>query len=106
ILNRIWVNDPNSRPSSTAYDDTSSLWHHIVTQNPNGSWLTTTKFIVDAWHCISHRSTDVLCCLWCNPALANGLQLDLILVEEDNNGVAHQTRAFSTETVEQLNSWL
>ncbi|KAF7371761.1 hypothetical protein MVEN_00032700 [Mycena venus] len=36
----------------------------------------------------------------------NGSQPDLVLVEEDADGVQHQTRAFNTETAEQLNSWL
>ncbi|KAJ7683755.1 hypothetical protein B0H17DRAFT_866170, partial [Mycena rosella] len=40
------------------------------------------------------------------PALANGSQPDLILVEEDANGVVHQMQAFNTETAEQLNLWL
>ncbi|KAF8142439.1 hypothetical protein K438DRAFT_1911243 [Mycena galopus ATCC 62051] len=31
---------------------------------------------------------------------------DLILVAADGNGAFHQTRAFNTETAEQLNSWL
>ncbi|KAJ7919941.1 hypothetical protein B0H13DRAFT_1605817, partial [Mycena leptocephala] len=31
---------------------------------------------------------------------------DLIIVQEDGNGARHQTRAFNTETAEQLNSWL
>jgi hypothetical protein len=30
----------------------------------------------------------------------------VILIEHDDNGVVHQTRAFNTETAEQLNSWL
>ncbi|KAJ7671731.1 hypothetical protein B0H17DRAFT_1162093 [Mycena rosella] len=106
ILNRIWANHPNSRPSFIAYDDACSLLRHIVTQNPNDSWLATTKLIVEAWHYIGHRATDILCRLWCNPAPANGSQPDLVLVEEDANGVVHQTRAFNTETAEQLNSWL
>ncbi|KAJ7467654.1 hypothetical protein FB451DRAFT_1040288, partial [Mycena latifolia] len=82
------------------------LLRHIVTQNPHDSWLATTKFLVDAWHYISHRATDILCQLWCNPAPANGSQLELILVEEDDKDAIHQTRAFNTETAEQLNSWL
>ncbi|KAJ6537067.1 hypothetical protein B0H19DRAFT_1038508 [Mycena capillaripes] len=106
ILNRIWHNHPDSRPSFIAYDDACDLLRHIVTQNPNDPWITTTKFIVDAWHYIGHRATDILCRLWCNPAPANGSQPDLVLVEEDINGVRHQTRAFNTETAEQLNSWL
>ncbi|KAJ6526051.1 hypothetical protein B0H19DRAFT_904302, partial [Mycena capillaripes] len=56
-----------------------------------------TKFIVDAWHYIGHRATDILCRLSYNPAPENGSQLHLVLVEEDINGVWHQTCAFNTE---------
>ncbi|KAJ6574021.1 hypothetical protein B0H10DRAFT_1650231, partial [Mycena sp. CBHHK59/15] len=65
-------------------------------------WLATTKFIVDRWHYVGHRATDILCHLWCNPAPANGSQRDIVCVKEDDN----DTRAFNTETAEQLNSWL
>ncbi|KAJ7731729.1 hypothetical protein B0H16DRAFT_1257236, partial [Mycena metata] len=106
ILTRIWANFPSFRPSFIAYGDAGDLLRHIVTQNPNDPWLTATRFIVDAWHYIGHRATDVLCRLWCNPAPLNGSQPDLILVEQDAIGVSHQTRAFNTETAEQLNSWL
>ncbi|KAJ7917943.1 hypothetical protein B0H13DRAFT_2231348 [Mycena leptocephala] len=106
ILNRIWADYPDSKPSFIAYDDACSFLRHIVTQDPNDPWLTTTKLIVDAWHYIGHRTTDILCRLWCSPAPVNGSQPDLILIEHDDNGVAHQTRAFNTETAERLNSWL
>ncbi|KAJ7923681.1 hypothetical protein B0H13DRAFT_1463590, partial [Mycena leptocephala] len=106
ILNRIWADHPDSKPSFIAYDDACSLRRHIVTQDPNDPWLSMTKLIVDAWHYIGHRATEILCHLWCNPAPVNGSQPDLILIEHDDNGVAHQTRAFNTETAEQLNSRL
>ncbi|KAJ7730074.1 hypothetical protein DFH07DRAFT_756457, partial [Mycena maculata] len=51
-------------------------------------WLSTTKFLVDAWHYIGHCATDILCRPWCNPAPTNGSQPDLILVEEDTNGTS------------------
>ncbi|KAJ7614262.1 hypothetical protein DFH06DRAFT_1286300 [Mycena polygramma] len=106
ILDNIWADHPQSKPSFIAYDDACSLLRHIVTQDSNNAWLSTTKFIVDAWHYIGHRATDILCRLWCNPAPLNGSQPDLVLVEEDADGTTHQTRAFNTETAEQLNSWL
>ncbi|KAJ7126663.1 hypothetical protein C8R46DRAFT_926922 [Mycena filopes] len=106
ILNEIWKDHPESRPSFMVYDRACDLLRHIVTQNPNDLWLRTTKFIVDAWHYIGHRATDILCRTRCNPAPADGTQPDLVLTVEDNNGVTHQTRAFNTETAEQLNSWL
>ncbi|KAJ7938559.1 hypothetical protein B0H13DRAFT_1563347, partial [Mycena leptocephala] len=96
----------DSKPSFLAYDDACNLLRHIVTQNPNSAWLSSTKFIVDAWHYIGHRATDILCRVWCNPAPTNGSQPDLIAIQVDNNGRQHTTRAFNTETAEQLNAWL
>ncbi|KAJ7301275.1 hypothetical protein DFH08DRAFT_795200 [Mycena albidolilacea] len=106
FLNRTWEHHPNSKPSFIAYDDACNLLRHIVTQDANSPWIRTTKFIVDAWHYIGHRATDVLCRLWCNPAPTNGSQPDLVLVDVDDNGRTHTTRAFNTETAEQLNAWL
>jgi hypothetical protein len=79
---------------------------HIITQDLNSSWLQTTKFVVDAWHYISHKATDVLCQLWCNPTPTNGSQPDLVLSEVDDNRQSHTTRAFNTEMAGQLNAWL
>jgi hypothetical protein len=45
------------------------------------------------WHYVGHCATDILCRLWCNPAPVNGSQPDLILIEHNDNGVGHQTRA-------------
>jgi hypothetical protein len=106
ILDRIWEDHPNSRPAFISYDDACDLLRHIVTQNPNSPWLLTTRFIVDAWHYIGHRATDILCRTWCNPAPANGTQPDLVIALEDEAGGVHLTRAFNTETSEQLNAWL
>ncbi|TBU55992.1 hypothetical protein BD310DRAFT_1026321 [Dichomitus squalens] len=89
ILNNIWSNgEQQHRPSFIVFDDACDLLRHIVTQNPEDAWLHTTRFIVDAWHYIGHKATDVLC------------------LQEDLNGRIHQVRAFNTETAEQLNSWL
>ncbi|KAJ7178474.1 hypothetical protein C8R43DRAFT_1188419 [Mycena crocata] len=106
IMDDIWESDPDSRPSFLAYDDACNLFRHIVTQNANSAWIRSTKFIVDAWHYIGHSATDILCRLWCNPAPTNGSQPDLISVRVDDNGQTHTTRAFNTETAEQLNAWL
>lgn len=54
----------------------------------------------------THRATDLLCRLWCNPAPTDGSQPDLVRAELDDNGTVHLTRTFNTETAEQLNSWL
>ncbi|KAJ6610749.1 hypothetical protein B0H10DRAFT_2290712 [Mycena sp. CBHHK59/15] len=106
IIDNICESYPTQRPSFLAYDDACNLLHHIVTQNPDSPWLASTKFIVDAWHYITHRAGDILCRVWCNPAPTNGSQPDLISVKVDDNGCTHTTRAFNTETAEQLNAWL
>lgn len=105
IINKIWEDAPDNRPSFIAYDDACDLLRHIVTADVDSPWLATTKFIVDAWHYTGHRATDLLCRLWCNPAPTDGSQPDLIRAERDNNGTVHLTRTFNTETAEQLNSW-
>lgn len=106
IIDRVWENDLDSKPSFIAYDDACDLLRHIVTQDPDSHWIKTTAFCVDAWHYIGHRATDVLCRVWCNPAPTNGSQPDLMVAREDANGQVHTTRAFNTETAEQLNAWL
>ena len=106
IIDRIWSSHPEFWPSFLAYNDACDLLRHIVTQNEEDLWLRSTKFIVDAWHYIGHCTTDALCRLWCNLAPTNGSQPDLVITEVDMNGQAHTTRAFNTETAEQLNSWL
>ncbi|PPR02082.1 hypothetical protein CVT26_008839, partial [Gymnopilus dilepis] len=106
ILKSIWQGQDDFRPSFIAYDDACDLLRHIVTQDARDPWLRTTKFIVDAWHYIGHKATDILCRNWCNPAPKNGSQPDLVLVQTDDNGQRHMTRAFNTEAAEQLNSWL
>ena len=106
ILDCVWEKTPESRPAFVTYDDACNLLRHIVIQDPQSPWLTSTRFIVDAWHYIGHRATDVLCRTWCNPAPANGTQPDLVIAQEDDSGEVHLTRAFNTETSEQLNAWL
>lgn len=107
ILNQVWPEAlEDIRPSFIAYDDACDLLRHIVTQDPNDLWIQTTKFIVDAWHYIGHKATDILCRLWCNPAPQDGSQPDLISIQEDDHGEQHQVRAFNMETAEQFNAWL
>lgn len=106
IINKIWDNHPTRRPAFLAYDNACGFVRHVVTQDPASPWITDTRPIVDAWHYIGHRAADQLCRLYCNPAPLDGSQPDLVQVLEDDDGHKHLTRAFNTETAEQLNSWL
>jgi len=67
----------------------------------NGSWdaiwKKTTRFIVDTYHYINHRTTDYLCRKWCNPAPQDGSAPNLVIVDTDNNGRPYKKRAFNTQ---------
>ncbi|KAK7026969.1 hypothetical protein R3P38DRAFT_3524527 [Favolaschia claudopus] len=106
LMNKIWAGFPDLRPGFMAYDKACDLLRHIVTQDGNDLWIASTRFIVDAWHYINHRTTDILCRTRTNPAPTDGSQPDLVITQIDDNGVVHKTRAFNTETAAQLNSWL
>ncbi|KAK7033790.1 hypothetical protein R3P38DRAFT_3312437 [Favolaschia claudopus] len=57
LINKIWEGCPDLRPSFLAYDKACDLLRHIVTQDGSDSiWIATTRFIVDAWHYINHRT--------------------------------------------------
>ncbi len=85
ILNRIWQDHPECRPNFIVYNAACDLLCYIATQNVEDHWLTTTKFIVDAWHYVGHQARDALCRLWCNPSPLNGSQPDLILMFEESS---------------------
>lgn len=95
-----------SRPSYIFYDNACKLLAHIVSNDEHHPWLRSTRFLCDSWHYINHRATDILCRWWCNSAPADGSQPDLVISEADANGNVQSTRAFNTETAEQLNAWL
>ncbi|KAF8975051.1 hypothetical protein BDQ17DRAFT_1211008, partial [Cyathus striatus] len=65
-------------------------------------WSLTTKFIVDSYHYINHRTTDYTCHKWCNPAPLNGSAPNLVVVENDIYGRPHYKRAFNTQVSNKL----
>ncbi|KAF8885048.1 hypothetical protein BD779DRAFT_1442795 [Infundibulicybe gibba] len=69
-------------------------------------WSRTSRFIVDSYHYINHRTTDYLCRTWCNPAPLNGSAPNLVVVAKDKRGKPYYQRAFNTQASEQLNSWV
>jgi hypothetical protein len=81
------------------------LLKYIATQNMHSLWLISSHFIVDAFHYITHRATDLLCCEQCNPAARDGSQPDLVYALPGPNGTIIYVCAFNGETAEQLNSW-
>ncbi|KIJ50900.1 hypothetical protein M422DRAFT_78823, partial [Sphaerobolus stellatus SS14] len=99
------ANEP--RPSFISYDNACGLLRHVGHQNIEDTWIRTTRFIVDAWHYINHKASDLLCCTRCNPCPENGSQPDLVYVKTNpHTQRKYLVRAFNTEAAEQLNAWL
>lgn len=107
ILNRIFPErNPHNRPSFLFYDNACKLLSHVSRYEIYQNWIQSTRFLVDAWHYINHRTDDDLCRTWCNPAPADGSQPDLVIEQRTASGEVKTVRAFNTETAEQLNAWL
>ena len=87
-----------SQPDYICIDKACVVLHTAIL---NGSWDTiwkkTTRFIVDTYHYVNHRTTDYLCQKWCNPAPQDGLAPNLVIVDTDNNGQSYKKQAFNTQ---------
>jgi hypothetical protein len=86
-----------SRPAYICIDKACRvLWTAVVNKSWN-SWKKTSRFIVDSYHYINHRTTDFLCRKWCNPGPLDGSAPNLIKVAYDKNGQPYLQRAFNTQ---------
>ena len=86
-----------SRPDYVCIDKGCQV---LATAVANGSWETwkkTTRFIVDSYHYINHRTKHFLCRKYCNPSPGNGQAPNLVIVEQDQNGKLYGRRAFNTQ---------
>jgi len=89
--------DVNFRPDYICIDKGCQLLRHAVASSQWDGWKDTTRFIVDLYHYINHRTTDYLCRKYCNPAPLNGSAPNLVTVEHDNFGIPHFKCAFNTQ---------
>ena len=89
---------PESRPDYICIDKACQVF---CTSIQNGSWSRiwkeTTRFIVDSYHYINHRTSDYMCRKWCNPAPLNGTAPNLVIVGQDTHGRPYYKRAFNTQ---------
>jgi hypothetical protein len=96
FLDRVYPTE-ESRPDYVCIDKACLVLRHAVTSGRWDAWKKTTRFIVDSYHYINHRTTDYLCRKYCNPAPLNGSAPNLVAVEQDKNGRPHFKRAFNTQ---------
>ena len=87
-----------SRPDYVCIDKACVVLRTAIT---NGSWervwKNTTRFIVDSYHYVDHRTDDYLCRRWCNPAPLNGSAPNLVISDTDSQGRVIYKRAFNTQ---------
>lgn len=86
-----------SRPDYICIDKACLVLRTSITNESWESWKNTSRFIVDSYHYINHRTTDYLCRKWCNPAPLNGSAPNLVIVEKDKHGRSYYKRAFNTQ---------
>jgi hypothetical protein len=87
----------SSRPDYICIDKACLVLRHAVASGKWDVWKKTTRFIVDSYHYINHRTSDYLCRKYCNPAPLNGSAPNLVVVENDKFGRPHYKRAFNTQ---------
>jgi hypothetical protein len=88
---------PNLRPNYICIDKACQVLRTSISNGSWDMWKETSRFIVDSYHYINHRTTDYLCRKWCNPAPLNGSAPNLVIVEYDSTGQPHYKRAFNTQ---------
>jgi len=93
-------------PSYICINKACMVLHTAISNGSWNIWQQTSRFIVDSYHYINHRTSDYLCRKWCNPAPLNGSAPNLVVVENDIHGNPHYKRAFNTQACEQINAWI
>jgi hypothetical protein len=86
-----------SRPAYICIDKACRVLRTAVANGTWNIWKKTTRFIVDSYHYINHRTTDFLCRKWCNSGPLDGSAPNLIKVARDKNGRPYMQRAFNTQ---------
>ncbi|KAF8885044.1 hypothetical protein BD779DRAFT_1442738 [Infundibulicybe gibba] len=95
-----------SRPDYICIDKACLLLRSSIANGSWDMWSKTSRFIVDSYHYINHRTEDYICRKWCNPAPLNGSAPNLVVIAYDRQRNPYYKRAYNTQACEQLNSCL
>jgi hypothetical protein len=95
-----------SRPHYICIDKACRVLRTAIANGSWDRWKKTTRFIVDSYHYINHRTLDYLCRKWCNPGPLNGSAPNLVKVAHDKNGRPYFQRAFNTQVCISINFYL
>ena len=91
--------EPDTQPSYICIDKACQVLRTVVAQAGRwGRWRETTRFIVDSYHYINHKTTDTLCQKWCNPAPLDGSAPNLVEEEIGPDGETYKVSNFDIWT--------
>jgi hypothetical protein len=76
----------DSRPNYICIDKGCRVLRTSIKNKSWNSWKKTSRFIVDSYHYINHRTSDYLCRKWCNPAPLDGSAPNLVVLATDKQG--------------------
>lgn len=96
FLESVYPSEEN-RPDYVCIDKACLVLRSAVSSGAWNTWKNTTRFVVDSYHYINHRSTDFLCRTYCNPAPQDGSAPNLVIVDYDKNNNPYLKRAFNTQ---------
>ncbi|KAF8877117.1 hypothetical protein BD779DRAFT_1416819, partial [Infundibulicybe gibba] len=86
-----------SRPDYICTDKACLLLRSSIANGSWDMWSKTSRFIVDSYHYINHRTEDYICRKWCNPAPLNGSAPNLVVIAYDRQGNPYYKRAYNTQ---------
>ncbi|TFK70975.1 hypothetical protein BDN72DRAFT_738276, partial [Pluteus cervinus] len=95
----------DSKPDYVTIDKGCTVLRTAVAGHHWDIWKDTTRFIVDSYHYNNHKTTDILCRTYCDPAPSDGSAPNLVIAKMGPDGLYFQ-RAFNTQACEQLNAWI
>src|ERR1700723_893746 len=96
FLQKVYLTE-ESRPAYICIDKACLVLRTSIINGSWNMWKKTTRFVVDSYHYVNHRTADYICRKWCNPAPLNGSAPNLVVVEYDKHGQPHYKRAFNTQ---------
>jgi len=96
FLDKVYPTE-ESRPDYICIDKACLVLRTAISNGSWNEWQKTSRFIVDAYHYINHRTNDFLCRKFCNPGPLDGSAPNLVVMALDRKNKPYLKRAFNTQ---------
>ena len=78
--------DESTRPDYICIDKACLVLRTSIQNGSWDEWCKTSLLMVDAYHYINHRTTDMICQKYCNPAPLDGSAPNFVIEAETKDG--------------------